>query len=163
MMNEQLDNVTKNDAKALLDSINQQKLETANNAQMPNWFNLFFALLITWFVSFEYFDSLYEINGGWQLVSLFGIFAGLYVWLKILKKRGIKPKVFRLTKINILGFLMGFFTGAFFSDLLIHLGSAYSPLFSYLMMALLAAFIFYLSKKYPLSEAIPEVNQSANK
>lgn len=163
MMNEQIDNVTKDDAKALLDSINQQKQETSNNAQMPNWFNLFCAVLITWFVSFEYFDSLYEINGGWQLVSLFGIFAGLYVWLKILKKRGIKPKVFRLTKINIIGFLIGVFTGAFFSDLLIHFGNAYGSWVSYLMMVLLAVFIFYLSKKYPLSESISEVKHSANR
>lgn len=163
MMNEQIDNVTKNDAKALLDSINQQKIETSNNAQMPTWFNLFLSLICTVFVSFEYLDYRFGMPNFGEGILLLLLISSLVGWDKILKKRGINAKIFPFTKIAASGFLLGVFSAIFFSDLLLFLHNNYSQFFSYFMMLFLTAFIYYLGKKYPLSESIPEVKQSANR
>lgn len=163
MMNEQIDNVTKDDAKALLDSINQQKIETSNNAQMPTWFNLFLSSICTVFVSFEYLDYRFGMPNFGEGILFLLLIAGIVGWDRILKKRGINAKILPFTKIAAFGFLLGVFSAMYFSDLLMLLDNNYSQFFSYFMMLFLTAFIYYLGKKYPLSESIPEVNQSADR
>ncbi len=155
-MNNQDKNISVNDAKSLLDSIDQQKRKTAEVARLPLWLNVTFSILFTWLVSYDYFGVRYETDGAHVFVPFILLFGGLFFWYRWLKKRGMKPKVFALTKVSFFAFLGGMLSAMFFSDILSFLHDNYSPIPAYALMICFACLFGYLSDKYPLSEPVSE-------
>lgn len=155
-MNEQIKEISVDDAKSLLASINRQNKITLNTVRVPMWLNVSLSILVTWIFSFDYINHYFELATKWEWIPFFLVLIGSSIWYVVLRKRGMKVKVFALNKLTILVIAFFFLIELFYSDLLWYLHDNYNYYLSFLVMLCFASVVGYLGYKYPLPEAISE-------
>lgn len=149
------------EAKLALDLINKQKSKVSESVRMPVWLNMYFSILFSYVVFFDYLNTFLKMYLSADLVLYVIMIGSLFFWFKSLAKKGIKLKLFPKTKITVLMFCFGAFSAAFCSPIARFLHQQIHPIMSVIFILFIGSLLFYIWHKYPLSEVIPEGSDNA--